>query len=1156
MDHLALVDGSISPLQLDIPVVANDYDGGDFFQYGYRRGFESLLELIDVHKEQPDLFNSIVQTWLFFGLIHEMFGPVIDISGFTMDNGSEKRISTALLAEHCNEWLQKVDRADDRQRANADHVELHEPYVLAEILDQRTYLQAFITKKNLDRLHKSIAFAWKLSHQLDEAIQCEWFSDSRKILVSIKLLVEALRACLDHAVDLFQPLWTCCCLLASELPEVLIYKRLPNHPSVFLTSYLVEKGWCPFRLSAISSTSPTQSLYMLTAFESEALIGNKHGKCTIQACREDNSPNNGVEHASSCADHGSCRLIQVPVEKLVEIYNSDAVPVLSCARGPSGTLDVEVVSSAEHPDFDAISHVWSDGLKNDAANALFECQLSPTFSALGRLDRFINSKSKTAAVPYSSRAGQFVFLTRPDPIVASNSMTLPGLEEGLASHTLSHGPQVEKMWLDILCIPRGSSPEEYSNERRRAIEKIDWTFARARRVLVRDKILNNLRTENMSTMEIAVYLCCAKWLRRCWTLAEGALAWDFTIQFADRTMGFLDILKMAEPPFEPNLVARGHYRAGNQEEFKIVLQRRLQTGLLAAFQRIPYSKENKKWEDRSFSKSWNALSARSTSWPTDIPLILGLVMKVPIIDLTKFNHSLRMKAILKTFARIPVALLFNKSPKLDAEPRNRWVPTNLGSADRLEPGPLMGLYNEGRMVGPIMARMFTMFTFRASGQRTFELVESESRDAWPSRKFLVNLRESLGPTHEQEWCLVLPYAYDDSNWLRTVHCVGFCATVRRKRGKYVLLQWQSLADVTCSRNFSRHATLSLEGFPVPSSSEVFIESGTSYSNMIASETSANRIADMADWPNLPSLNEWLGPEQDLLLSFVFSLPDYPKYRFWFIAMTITHAAALLSWLTADNPYLVAIGALTTLPCMIFWLLFPMLYSGVRRKNSSPWRGRAEYGGRQAFEEYSDQEQHAWAEIFAAPASRQKRSIRYRFLQWARFLPSTRNFKPGRTTDIAYSRLNVKLWNILTIPPAWFARSHSLLRLAQFLLAILQTPLAYYMFGPLEDDEDSTARDAFMASFILFLSPCTAIWAAMGWADAKKALPTHSNLYTHPEDQSSGAQNRQKIDIVLVPLWYPAFISAAKCAASVHGSHLMAILMTFSTLAMLFVRLNI
>ncbi|KAJ5020847.1 hypothetical protein J3E71DRAFT_212252 [Bipolaris maydis] len=324
----------------------------------------------------------------------------------------------------------------------------------------------------------------------------------------------------------------------------------------------------------------------------------------------------------------------------------------------------------------------------------------------------------------------------------------------------SNEPQLQKMWLDVLCIPRGSSHKVYRNERRRAIEKIDWTFARARRVLVRDKLLNNLRTETMSTMEVAAYLCCAKWLRRCWTLAEGALAWDFSIQFADRTLNFLDILKMAEAPFEPDLVVHGHFRADNREEFDIVLQRRLQTGLLAAFQRIPYSKENNTWENRSLTKSWNTLSARSTSMPTDTPLILGLLMKVSIKDLTNLDHSLRMKAILKTLAKIPAALLFNKNPKVECKPRNRWVPLNQASADQLEPGPLMGLFNEGRM--------------------------SESRDAGPSRKFSVNLRGNLEQLREQEWFLVLPYSYNNNNsdWSATIYCIGFCATVRQRRNMY------------------------------------------------------------------------------------------------------------------------------------------------------------------------------------------------------------------------------------------------------------------------------------------------------------------------------------------------------------------------------------
>ena len=320
---------------------------------------------------------------------------------------------------------------------------------------------------------------------------------------------------------------------------------------------------------------------------------------------------------------------------------------------------------------------------------------------------------------------------------------------------------------------------------------------------------------------------------------------------------------------------------------------------------------------------------------------------------------------------------------------------------------------------------------------------------------------------------------------------------------------------------------------------------------------ANRIADMTDWPSLPSLNKWLGPAQDPLLSLLVSLPDHPKYQRWFTAMTITQAAAILTWFTAENGYLVTIGAIVTFACMGSWFLFMMLYSRVRGEKSIPWRGRAEYGGRQVLEEYRDREQHAWADIFVAPASRQKSSIRYRFLHWARYLPSTRSFKSASTVDIANSRLPIQLpWTNLTLPPAWLAKTHSLLRLTQFLLAFLQTPLAYCMLGLLEDNKDNTGRDAFIIFFILFLSPCTAFLAAMGWADAKKALPVHTNLYMHPKRQRSGAQNRQKAEIILVPLWYSAFITAAKSAPSAHGSHSLAILMTFSTLAMLFVHPNI
>lgn len=57
MDNLAVVDSSIIPWQLNVSFASQDHDGGDFLQYGNRRGFRSLSQLINVHEEHPDLFE-------------------------------------------------------------------------------------------------------------------------------------------------------------------------------------------------------------------------------------------------------------------------------------------------------------------------------------------------------------------------------------------------------------------------------------------------------------------------------------------------------------------------------------------------------------------------------------------------------------------------------------------------------------------------------------------------------------------------------------------------------------------------------------------------------------------------------------------------------------------------------------------------------------------------------------------------------------------------------------------------------------------------------------------------------------------------------------------------------------------------------------------
>ncbi|KAJ8114423.1 hypothetical protein ONZ43_g4903 [Nemania bipapillata] len=1022
MEHLALLCNNITLLDLRVPFVAEDYDGnGQFQQLG------------------PDAFNRLVQTWLFFGLLRELFGTQLDPVSFVHEDESGLRINTERLLEHCDTWLRAVPRPDERQLANAIATDHEEPYHLPDILDDETQCTAFIYRCYLKDLASSLDFCAKLCDKLDESIQCNWDADSRKILFSVKLLAEALKTCSDHAIDLFQPLWSACCLMGHYIPEVLVPRPMTPRPGVFLETFLlVEKGWCPSRLSAISSATPAQSLYLFTGYETQDLIGTGHTGCTRDKCEVDAIADDGVEHAAGCPGHDSCRLISVPVQELIDIYKQGHIPLLSSAIDTSGHLDVRVVSSQERPSYATISHVWSDGLKNDHGNALYECQLLGVHRALGRLSRYADA--------------------RPDvPTVPMKSLGLPALESVglLVADDSPEGQTHEVFWLDVLCIPRGRTPDEYLEERRQAIGKIDWTFANAEKVLVRDRGLKDLITAGMSGLQLAAHICSSKWLSRCWTLAEGALAWDWTIQFADRTMTFCEILEMTESPLRRELIMGGHFRAASVASYNVLLQRRVQTGLLATVRLIPYERTYKSPANRQFAANWNSLLARATSWKQDRLLILGLVVKVSILDLVTLDPSLRMKAILNTLSDIPAALLFNTSPKVQGEPRNRWVPIEVGPGDWLRASLTIKTYNEGRMVGPLDGQKHVLYRLRAVDSHTFVIPSNDLSDnETEPATFHVALRDRP-PTlvTGQDIVLILPYAYGNKKLLDT-SCVAFVATVQLENGHACLVRWQCLADVRC-----------VQGSELPDAIEPVQHSLFSDSARVYVE------CDMTDWPLTTPLSKYLSPDQNQFwIVQLFELPDHPKQLFWTIVVILVLHAGILAESVSDSStshmiggYLLGFSAVG----LFFLSLGIHNLSGASIPVRS-WRGRSEYGGRAAFGEYKGMAQEEWAELFRSEPDRTDSSLRYNFLKQARRLPSTRRYVPKSIGSVLSARA-----------AEWLAMTNDLLRALQFVAALIITGLGGYMFHK--------KPEGALSFYIVIVAPITAAWVPLAWASSQMAL---------------------------------------------------------------------
>ena len=159
MDHLGFLLGPTRQgTAFEVPYVSEDYDQGDFQTFGERKGYSCVNDLLKLRDEDPEAFGALVQTWLYFGLLWEIFGTLCETADFIVSGPTRKLISTTLLPRYCAEWLSATS---DRSG--------HE----------------------LMRMDKSLDFATLLSDRLDEELEGNPLSNARLIVFSIKILIES-----------------------------------------------------------------------------------------------------------------------------------------------------------------------------------------------------------------------------------------------------------------------------------------------------------------------------------------------------------------------------------------------------------------------------------------------------------------------------------------------------------------------------------------------------------------------------------------------------------------------------------------------------------------------------------------------------------------------------------------------------------------------------------------------------------------------------------------------------------------------------------------------------------------------------------------------------------------------------------------------------
>ena len=236
-----------------------------------------------------------------------------------------------------------------------------------------------------------------------------------------------------------------------------------------------EDGWCPWRLSELSSRLDHPCMAFVSNFSTPDNL--RHDSCTKGGCTFNKLDQNHyrTKHMDGCS---GCFDVVADGTYIYSILKSGFYPLVYLIDQGNQTETMKLTDSGCKTNYVAISHVWSDGLGNLQRNAIPHCQL----------------------------------------------LNLSSMIRSLPGKTISNG----LFWLDTICCPlEGGDAQDL------AVGMMRDTYEHASEVLVLDSFLLKHPAKHLSDAEVLLRITCSGWNSRICTLQKGALARSLFFQFAD-----------------------------------------------------------------------------------------------------------------------------------------------------------------------------------------------------------------------------------------------------------------------------------------------------------------------------------------------------------------------------------------------------------------------------------------------------------------------------------------------------------------------------------------------------------------------------------------------------------------------------------------------
>ncbi|KAK0510793.1 hypothetical protein JMJ35_007225 [Cladonia borealis] len=316
MDHMNKPKNAIHG-HIEVPYHADRSDGRWFSTFLVDKEFltQDIFLLLWQHgtADTDEHFLSIVQNWLFFGVLTEVLqlNPSEPVFKMRKEDGREV-VCTKGLPRVCNDFRATVpawQESEDRER------------VQKVINMAQTVVDALCLRRN-------------------------WTYDRQVLILSIVLLY-----------NLIRDFWG------------LNFSSSIRGYLGFLETRMIDDGWCKSDIEKLRYSLEPERFYFVAQMDPPTPFqdhqGCPHNRCLLRQVELLNYKTKHIDEGCKCTH------VTASEVEMFSILKSGFIPLILW----SSDSPMKIVSSQYYANYVALSHVWSDRLGNPTANSLPCCQL-------------------------------------------------------------------------------------------------------------------------------------------------------------------------------------------------------------------------------------------------------------------------------------------------------------------------------------------------------------------------------------------------------------------------------------------------------------------------------------------------------------------------------------------------------------------------------------------------------------------------------------------------------------------------------------------------------------------------------------------------------------------------------------------------------------